>query len=203
MALIDPPSALDARGVVCIAEAEAARITRDRLARPLNFKRTFSAPVPQVAFVTRRTALRRRREPGARWFILLHYIPIPFLLFALRSRPACARTARSARPGPRVTQFGLRVSPIFLLSVLCAPLFVRRSSQCDWFSRGAGALHAKDHERPLGDLSFPWRARERPASRGRVSVDPKTIQEYHDAMPFISRHLHQTTSFLRDCRHQF
>ena len=40
------------------------------------------------------------------------------------------------------------------LSVLCAPLFVRRSSQCDWFSRGAGALHAKGHERPLS-----WRSR--------------------------------------------
>ena len=162
-----------------------------------SFKRAFSAPVPQVAFVTRRTALRRRREPACSFTTSLHPDPL------LRSRPACARTARSARPDPRVTQFGLRVSPIFLLSVLCAPLFVRRSSQCDWFSRGAGALHAKGHERPLGDLAFPWRARERPASRGRVPVDPQTTQEYHDVLPFRSHHLHQTTSFLRDCRHQF
>ena len=111
--------------------------------------------------------------------------------------------AVSARPDPRVTQFDLRVSPTFLLSVLCAPLFARRSSQCDWFSRGAGALHAKGHERPLGDLAFPWRARERSASRDLVPVDPKTIQEYHGVLPFRSRHLYQTTSFLRDCRHQF
>ena len=174
------------------------RRSRAHYTRPpcLSFKRAFSAPVPQVAFVTRRTALRRRREPA---FLSTSLYPDPLL----RSRPACARTARSARPDPRVTQFDLRVPPNFLLSVLCAPLFVRRSSQCDWFSPGAGALHAKGHERPLGDLAFPWRARERPASRGRVPVDPKTIQEYNDVLPFRSRHLHQITLFLRDCRHQF
>ena len=162
-----------------------------------SFKRAFSAPVPQVAFGTRRTALHDGTGNPLIYFTSLCPNPL------LRSHPACARTARSARPDPRVTQFGLRVSPIFFLSVLCAPLFVRRSSQCDWFSRGAGALHAKGHERPLGDLAFPWRARERPASRGRVPVDPKTIQEYHGVLSFRSRHLHQTTSFLRDCRHQF
>ena len=183
--------ALDARGVVCIAEA--ARIARDRPARP------FNAP-SLLLFREWRSEFGVPHYDGARKPLvhLTLLYPDPFL----RSRPACARTARSARPYPRVTQFGLQVSPIFLL--FCAPLFVRRSLQCDSFSRGAGALHAKDHERPLGDLAFPWRARERPASRCRVLVDPKTIhQEYHDDPPFCLRHLHQTTSFLRDCRHRF
>ena len=89
--------------------------------------------------------------PGTRLFILLHYTPIPFF-----ARVLLARAQHAARALTRASlNFGLRVSPNFLLSVLCAPLFVRRSSQCDWFSRGAGALHVKDHERPLGDLAFP------------------------------------------------
>ena len=109
--------ALDARGVVCIAEA--ARITRDRPARPL---KSFSAPVSQVALGTRRTALGRRRERADSFYFAISRPPY------LRPRPACARTARSARPGWRVTQFGLQVPPIFF--VRAAPLG-RRSSQCD------------------------------------------------------------------------
>ena len=69
---------------------------------------------------------------------------------------------------------GINRNSVLFVAVLCAPLFVRRSSQCAWFSRDAGALPAKGHARPLGDLAFPWRARERPASsRGRVPVDPQ------------------------------
>ena len=60
-----------------------------------------------------------------------------------------------------------------LLSVLCAPLlFVRRSSQCDWFSRGAGALHSKGHERPLGDLAFPWRRKFKGGSSSVQKIAP-------------------------------
>ena len=167
-----------------------------------SFKRAFSAPVPQVAFVTRRTALRRTTTaPGTRLFIPLHYTPIPLFV-----RVLLARAQHAARALTRASlKFGLRVSPNFccFVAVLCAPLFVRRSSQCAWFSRDAGALPAKGHARPLGDLAFPWRARERPASsRGRVPVDPRTIQEHHGVLPFRLRHLHQTTSFLRDCSHQ-
>ena len=36
-----------------------------------SFKRAFSAPVPQVAFGTRRTALRRRREPADSFYFTI------------------------------------------------------------------------------------------------------------------------------------
>ena len=97
--------ALDTRGVVCIAEA--ARITRDCPARPLNAP---FVPVPQVAFGTRRTALHDGAGNPLIHFTSLY--PDPLLRLLCRSRPACARTARSARPDPCVTQFGLRVEQI-------------------------------------------------------------------------------------------
>ena len=100
--------ALDARGVVCIAKA--ARITRDRPARPSN------AP-SLLLFRSWRSEVGGPHYDGA-GDPLIHFTslyPDPLL----RSRPAFAHTARSARPDPRVTQFGLRVSPNFWLSVLC------------------------------------------------------------------------------------
>ena len=146
------PAPLDARGMVCIADRSRTYYTRPPCP---SFKRAFSAPVSQVAFGNWKTALRRRREPADSF-----YFTISRSSSSLASRLRAQSTQHAARFLTRVTRFGLRVSPTFLLlSVLCAPLFVRRSSQCDSFSRGAGALHAKDHERPLGDLAFPWRAR--------------------------------------------
>ena len=102
--------ALDARGVDCIAEA--ARITRDRPVRPFN--------APSLLLFRRwRSELGGPHYNGAR-NSLVHFTslyPDPLL----RSRPACARTARSARPDPRITQLGLRVSPNFaVVRALCA-----------------------------------------------------------------------------------
>ena len=114
---------LDARAWFLSQKPRALHATALPVRRPLAFKCAFSAPASlPVLFRSRksrwrsgarnspedrtRTKLGRRRE-SADSFTSLYPDP------PLRSRPACARAARSARPGSRVTQLGLRVSPNF------------------------------------------------------------------------------------------
>ena len=179
--------------MVCITEA--ARITRDRPARPLN--------APSLLLSRRwRSELGGPHYDGA-GNPLIHFTslyPDPFL----RSRSACARTARSARPDPRVTQFDLRVSPNFC----CCPCSVRLClSAAARSAIGSHEARARSTPRATSGRSATWRSRgelESGLPPGRVPVDPKTtIQEYHGVLAFRSRHLHQATSFLRDCRRQF
>ena len=115
-----------------------------------SFKRAFSAPVPQVAFGTRRTALHNGAGNPLIYFTSLY--PNPFL----RSRPACARTARSARPDPRVTQFGLRVSPNFC----CCPCSVRLCLSVAVRSAiGSHEARARSTPRATSGRSATWRSR--------------------------------------------
>ena len=73
----------------------------------------------------------------------------------LRSRPACARTARSARPDPRVTQFYLRVSPNF-----CCPCSVRLCLSVAVRSAiGSHEARARSTPRATSGRSATWRSR--------------------------------------------
>ena len=72
------------------------------------FKRAFSAPAPQVAFVTRRTALRRRREPVDSFYFTISRSPSS-LASCLRAHSS---TQHAAPPS--------KASHLFVVRALCA-----------------------------------------------------------------------------------
>ena len=102
--------ALDARVVVCIAKA--ARITRDRPARPLN--------APSLLMFAgggiRNSEDRTTTAPGTRWIILLHCILTPFF-----ARVPLARAQHAARALARASlNLACGCHPFF-----CCPCSVR------------------------------------------------------------------------------
>ena len=80
-----------------------------------SFKRAFSAPVPQVAFVTRRTTLRRRREPACSFYFTISRSP--------SSLASCLRT-RAQHAAHALTRASLN------LACGCHPIFVVARALC-------------------------------------------------------------------------